>query len=225
VVNETTQHVKARLVDLTAIALGSGITIRAVSPRGFEGYRSCADIHSLHTLTFVLFIQSLVINQLINMKTVAALSAIIALANAHATWQQLWKNGEDLKSTCARLPPSNSPIEDYTSTALQCSYRVWHLSCISDILKATSTLPQHLENVRLRLVTQSPLRCTNTTIASAQLRELAVLIGDRFLRIWARSRMLPKLMARANSSRSIRTAGRRTRLRLRAMLISGEPRT
>jgi cellulase len=57
------------------------------------------------------------------MKTAAALSAIIALANAHATWQQLWKNGEDLKSTCARLPPSNSPIEDYTSTALQCNVK------------------------------------------------------------------------------------------------------
>jgi cellulase len=55
------------------------------------------------------------------MKTAAALSAIIALANAHATWQQLWKNGEDLESTCARLPPSNSPIEDYSSTALQCN--------------------------------------------------------------------------------------------------------
>jgi hypothetical protein len=58
--------------------------------------------------------------QIITMKTAAAFSAIIALANAHATWQQLWKNGEDLESTCARLPPSNSPIEDYTSTALQC---------------------------------------------------------------------------------------------------------
>ncbi|KAL6709369.1 hypothetical protein ACN47E_001776 [Coniothyrium glycines] len=55
------------------------------------------------------------------MKTVAALSAVLALANAHATWQQLWKNGEDLESTCARLPPSNSPIEDYTGTALQCN--------------------------------------------------------------------------------------------------------
>jgi cellulase len=56
------------------------------------------------------------------MKTAAALSAIFALANAHATWQQLWKNGEDLESTCARLPPSNSPIEEYTSTALQCEH-------------------------------------------------------------------------------------------------------
>lgn len=55
------------------------------------------------------------------MKTVAALSALVALAQAHATWQQLWKNGEDLESTCARLPPSNSPIEDYTSNALQCN--------------------------------------------------------------------------------------------------------
>ncbi|KAJ8105332.1 hypothetical protein OPT61_g10241 [Boeremia exigua] len=55
------------------------------------------------------------------MKTVAVLAGIAAVANAHATWQQLWKNGEDLESTCARLPPSNSPIEDYTSTALQCN--------------------------------------------------------------------------------------------------------
>lgn len=55
------------------------------------------------------------------MKTAAALSAIVALAQAHSTWQQLWKNGEDLESSCARLPPSNSPIEDYTSTALQCN--------------------------------------------------------------------------------------------------------
>lgn len=55
------------------------------------------------------------------MKTVAVLAGMAALANAHATWQQLWKNGEDLESTCARLPPSNSPIEDYTSTALQCN--------------------------------------------------------------------------------------------------------
>jgi len=65
------------------------------------------------------------------MKTAAALSAIIALANAHATWQQLWKNGEDLESTCARLPSTNSPIEDYTSTALQCK-------CLQSIAHRTS---------------------------------------------------------------------------------------
>ena len=55
------------------------------------------------------------------MKTVAVLAGITALANAHATWQQLWKNGEDLESSCARLPSTNSPIEDYSSTALQCN--------------------------------------------------------------------------------------------------------
>ncbi|OAG23013.1 hypothetical protein CC77DRAFT_1006432 [Alternaria alternata] len=55
------------------------------------------------------------------MKSVAVLPAILALANAHATFQQLWKNGKDLESTCARLPPSNSPVEDYTSNALQCN--------------------------------------------------------------------------------------------------------
>ncbi|CAE7013411.1 hypothetical protein CFE70_002370 [Pyrenophora teres f. teres 0-1] len=55
------------------------------------------------------------------MKTAAILSAITAVASAHATWQQLWKNGKDLESTCARLPPSNSPVESYTGTALQCN--------------------------------------------------------------------------------------------------------
>ena len=54
------------------------------------------------------------------MKSVVVFAGMAALANAHATWQQLWKNGEDLESTCARLPPSNSPIEDYSSNALQC---------------------------------------------------------------------------------------------------------
>ena len=55
------------------------------------------------------------------MKTVATLAALAAIANAHATFQQLWKNGEDLESTCARLPSTNSPVEDYTSKALQCN--------------------------------------------------------------------------------------------------------
>ncbi|XP_014554266.1 carbohydrate-binding module family 1 protein [Bipolaris victoriae FI3] len=55
------------------------------------------------------------------MKTVATIAALAAMANAHATFQQLWKNGKDLESTCARLPSTNSPIEDYTSKALQCN--------------------------------------------------------------------------------------------------------
>lgn len=55
------------------------------------------------------------------MKTVAVLAGLAAAANAHATWQYLWKNGEDLGSTCVRKVPSNSPIEDYSSNALQCN--------------------------------------------------------------------------------------------------------
>ncbi|KAH8708532.1 glycosyl hydrolase family 61-domain-containing protein [Phaeosphaeriaceae sp. PMI808] len=83
------------------------------------------------------------------MKTTAALSAIIALTNAHATWQQLWKNGEDLKSTCARLPPSNSPIEDYTSTALQCNVNPAAASgkC-SFVAGDTVTIEMHQHNNR-----------------------------------------------------------------------------
>ncbi|KAH7555194.1 carbohydratehypothetical proteinbinding module family 1 protein [Bipolaris maydis] len=55
------------------------------------------------------------------MKTVATIAALAAMANAHATFQQIWNNGKDLESTCARLPSTNSPIEDYTSNALQCN--------------------------------------------------------------------------------------------------------
>lgn len=55
------------------------------------------------------------------MKTVAVVAGLAVAANAHATWQYLWKNGEDLGSTCVRKVPSNSPVEDYTGTALQCN--------------------------------------------------------------------------------------------------------
>lgn len=84
------------------------------------------------------------------MKTVAVLSAITALANAHATWQQLWKNGEDLESTCARLPPSNSPIEDYTSTALQCNVNPGAASGKCGFAAGdTVTIEMHQHNDRL----------------------------------------------------------------------------
>ncbi|KAI8936618.1 hypothetical protein NX059_007017 [Plenodomus lindquistii] len=83
------------------------------------------------------------------MKTVAALSAIVALAQAHATWQQLWKNGEDLESTCARLPSSNSPIEDYTSTALQCNVSPAAASGKCDFEAGdTVTIEMHQHNTR-----------------------------------------------------------------------------
>ncbi|KAF3036317.1 Esterase/lipase/thioesterase [Didymella heteroderae] len=84
------------------------------------------------------------------MKTVAVIAGIAALANAHATWQQLWKNGEDLESTCARLPPSNSPIEDYTSTALQCNVNPAPASGKCGFAAGdTVTIEMHQHNSRL----------------------------------------------------------------------------
>ncbi|KAF1924513.1 carbohydrate-binding module family 1 protein [Didymella exigua CBS 183.55] len=84
------------------------------------------------------------------MKTVAVIAGIAALANAHATWQQLWKNGEDLESTCARLPPSNSPIEDYTSTALQCNVSPAAASGKCGFAAGdTVTIEMHQHNTRL----------------------------------------------------------------------------
>ncbi|KAL8381860.1 hypothetical protein RB595_005891 [Gaeumannomyces hyphopodioides] len=51
----------------------------------------------------------------------AAASALAPLASAHATFQQLWVNGVDQDSKCARLPPSNSPIEDVSSNNMRCN--------------------------------------------------------------------------------------------------------
>jgi hypothetical protein len=84
------------------------------------------------------------------MKTVAVIAGFAALANAHATWQQLWKNGKDLESTCARLPPSNSPIEDYTSTALQCNVNPAPASGKCGFAAGdTVTIEMHQHNSRL----------------------------------------------------------------------------
>ncbi|KAL2110054.1 hypothetical protein VUR80DRAFT_1661 [Thermomyces stellatus] len=53
-------------------------------------------------------------------------SAIVALASAstaaaHATFQQLWVNGEDLADTCVRAPASNSPVTDVSSPDMACN--------------------------------------------------------------------------------------------------------
>ncbi|KAL2270492.1 hypothetical protein VTJ83DRAFT_2676 [Remersonia thermophila] len=52
----------------------------------------------------------------------AALAALWAQQTAaHATFQQLWVDGVDYGSQCARLPPSNSPIASVTSTQMRCN--------------------------------------------------------------------------------------------------------
>lgn len=54
----------------------------------------------------------------------AALVAFLAAAQhaaAHATFQDLWVDGVDYDSQCARTPASNSPVTDVTSTDLACN--------------------------------------------------------------------------------------------------------
>lgn len=58
------------------------------------------------------------------MKSFATAFALLASASSvlgHATFQQLWVDGVDQVSTCARLPPSNSPIENVSSPDVVCN--------------------------------------------------------------------------------------------------------
>ncbi|WDK22672.1 fungal cellulose binding domain-containing protein [Colletotrichum graminicola] len=52
----------------------------------------------------------------------AVLTALAAQeAAAHATFQQLWVDGVDLGSQCARLPLSNSPVTNVASNDVRCN--------------------------------------------------------------------------------------------------------
>ncbi|KAL5519546.1 hypothetical protein ACEPAH_1229 [Sanghuangporus vaninii] len=51
----------------------------------------------------------------------AFLASIVATVSAHATFQEMWVNGVDQGSYCVRLPQSNSPVTDVTSTAIACN--------------------------------------------------------------------------------------------------------
>ncbi|KAF7904222.1 hypothetical protein EAF00_001556 [Botryotinia globosa] len=49
------------------------------------------------------------------------LLSIVATFRSHATFQELWINGVDQVGSCVRLPPTNSPVTDLTSTDLRCN--------------------------------------------------------------------------------------------------------
>lgn len=51
----------------------------------------------------------------------ASATALAATVSGHATFQDLWVNGVDKVGTCARLPTSNSPVTDVTSTNIRCN--------------------------------------------------------------------------------------------------------
>ncbi|EKG21641.1 Glycoside hydrolase family 61 [Macrophomina phaseolina MS6] len=55
------------------------------------------------------------------MKGFLAILATASVVSAHATWQELWVGTQDKVSTCARLPQSNSPVQDVTSNAMRCN--------------------------------------------------------------------------------------------------------
>ncbi|CAA7259334.1 unnamed protein product [Cyclocybe aegerita] len=56
------------------------------------------------------------------MKTVFALLASAALANAHFTMQYIWDNGVDQGlDNYLRVPPNNNPVTDVTSKDLTCN--------------------------------------------------------------------------------------------------------
>lgn len=45
----------------------------------------------------------------------ALAASLVASAAAHSTFQELWINGVDQGSSCARLPQSNSPVTSVSS--------------------------------------------------------------------------------------------------------------
>ncbi|KAI1822632.1 carbohydrate-binding module family 1 protein [Xylaria intraflava] len=53
----------------------------------------------------------------------AAAAVVFGAANvaAHATFQDLWVDGTDNGATCARLPVSNTPVQDVTSDDIACN--------------------------------------------------------------------------------------------------------
>ncbi|KAI0467924.1 carbohydrate-binding module family 1 protein [Xylaria cf. heliscus] len=53
--------------------------------------------------------------------TAAAVAFGAANVAAHATFQDLWINGVDYITSCARLPLSNSPVQDVTSKDMACN--------------------------------------------------------------------------------------------------------
>ncbi|RDB27904.1 putative endo-beta-1,4-glucanase D [Hypsizygus marmoreus] len=48
-------------------------------------------------------------------------ACLLASASAHSTFQQLWINGVDAGSSCARKPASNSPVTSISSPDLACN--------------------------------------------------------------------------------------------------------
>ncbi|KAF9444446.1 lytic polysaccharide monooxygenase [Macrolepiota fuliginosa MF-IS2] len=56
------------------------------------------------------------------MKSILAVLAVAAVANAHFTMQYIWNNGVDEgQNNYIRVPPNNNPVTDVTSTDITCN--------------------------------------------------------------------------------------------------------
>ena len=79
--------------------------------------------------------------------TLATLAALAGNAAAHATFQQLWVDGVDYGSQCARVPSSNSPVTDVTSNNFRCNSGTSKPSGKCPV-KAGSTVTVEMHQVR-----------------------------------------------------------------------------
>ncbi|KAJ1331834.1 lytic cellulose monooxygenase (C1-hydroxylating) [Microdochium nivale] len=52
---------------------------------------------------------------------ILAAAALVTSVTSHATFQQLWVNGVDKGSACARLPNSNSPVTSVNTNDIRCN--------------------------------------------------------------------------------------------------------
>ncbi|KAI0600110.1 glycoside hydrolase family 61 protein [Biscogniauxia sp. FL1348] len=50
-----------------------------------------------------------------------ATSVLVTSVAAHATFQELWVDGEDEASTCARLPANNNPVTSVETNDIRCN--------------------------------------------------------------------------------------------------------
>ncbi|TFK37374.1 glycoside hydrolase family 61 protein H [Crucibulum laeve] len=76
----------------------------------------------------------------------ATAASLVASASAHATFQQLWINGVDAGSSCARLPLSNSPVTSVTSNDIACNAAGSSLGVCSVNAGDTVTVEMHQQN-------------------------------------------------------------------------------
>lgn len=74
----------------------------------------------------------------------AVLAYAVKNVAAHATFQDLWVAGVDQGTTCARIPVSNSPVTDVTSTDLTCNAGTSAVSSNCDVpAGSTVTVEMH----------------------------------------------------------------------------------